>query len=433
MLQMLSQTENLRLSRRWINIILASVGSGIEFYDFVVYAIFSHSIAVTFFPANDVLVSLIATYTVFAVSFLVRPVGGLVLSLYVDRYGRQPVLMASLLCISLCALSMALLPSYATGGAAASITFIGFRLLQSACFGGEVGNAITYVVEINPRKAGAACGILFGMLGAGVIIGTGINLVLTYLMPTELLSLYGWRLAFFLGGVLGLVSFSFRGRIAESPAFDQSRAGSPRITLRTLWRLHRRSLFVGFGLCAATGAGNGFIFAYLATFLGRSGGYGSSGSAMLVMSASICLCVVTPLIGWASDHCSWIWLHRLGCFSLISLSWPLLFLLSSYPSRPYAILPVLGLAASVAVVNGSLGQLLASLFPVQVRASGVTLSYNLAMGVFQALTPLTCIMLLKHTGIPSVPAAWIIATAGIALLSGLLYKSSSATLGSVLR
>lgn len=301
-------------SRRWVNVILAGIGSGIEFYDFVIYAIFARPIAITFFPETNILVSLIAAYTVFAVSFLARPIGGMVLSLYVDRYGRRPVLMASLLRISLCTLLMAVLPGYAIGGLTASIAFIGMRLLQSACFGGEVGNAITYVAEISPRKAGASCGMLFGLLGAGVILASLVNYLLVSLMPLDLFLRDGWRLAFAFGSCLGLLSFGFRRRLQESPAFDRDRAGDPKTTLRTLWRLHRRGLLTGFGLCAATGAGNGFIFSYLTTFLLRSESHRSAGSA-LVLVATICLCLVTPVVGWASDRSSWIWSHRLGCFS----------------------------------------------------------------------------------------------------------------------
>ena len=167
----------------WKMIFLAAIGSGIEFYDFIVYAVFARSIAATFFNFGDGATPLLITYALFAISYFVRPVGGLITSYCVDRFGRRPVFLWTLAIMSGCSILMGLLPGTAVLGPASAAAFIALRLVQSGCFGGELGGAVTYVTEIAPRRAGTACGILFGMLGFGAIAATLVNATISTALP----------------------------------------------------------------------------------------------------------------------------------------------------------------------------------------------------------------------------------------------------------
>ena len=137
----------------WRIVLLASLGGTLEFYDFVVFGIFARDIADAIFPSGSPLVSLMASFAAFAAGYLARPIGGIVLSHYGDRYGRRPVFLGSVFVMSAATLGMGLVPSYAQWGAAAAALMVVLRILQGFCLGGELPGALTYVVETTPRIA----------------------------------------------------------------------------------------------------------------------------------------------------------------------------------------------------------------------------------------------------------------------------------------
>ena len=139
---------------QWRVISLASLGGSLEYYDFIIYGIFAQYIARQFFPASDPYVSLILSFSVLALGFLARPLGGLVLSGLGDRYGRRPVFLGSLFCTTAATIAIGVLPSYETWGLAAPLLLVTLRLVQGICLGGELPGALTYAVEAAPQRAG---------------------------------------------------------------------------------------------------------------------------------------------------------------------------------------------------------------------------------------------------------------------------------------
>lgn len=293
-------------------IILASIGGGLEYYDFIVYALFARSIGTAFFPSSDPALSLVGTYLLFAASYGVRPIAGIIIANFVDRFGRKPVFIWSLLIMSISTIAMSLLPGFGTLGIGATVCFVVLRLVQSACFGGEIGVATTYVAEMSPRKAGAACGILFGLLGFGVVLAGGVNAVIHAAFAQEFAGVDGWRVAFFFGGVLGVVGYFVRGALEETPAFAAMKQSTQHAPLVQLLRDHRLALGVGIGLSAATGVVNGVLFAYLPAFLPTFGRISSSHSALILLAATVFNAAGVILIGYISDKTSWIKRKRPG-------------------------------------------------------------------------------------------------------------------------
>ena len=175
----------------WRIVLLASLGGTLEFYDFVVFGIFAKDIADTIFPSPTPLISLIQSYATFAVGYLARPAGGIVLSHFGDRYGRRPVFLISIFVMSAATFGMGLVPSYAAWGAAASLLMVTLRLLQGFCLGGELPGALTYVVETAPRHAPFVCGVVFACVTLGVAAATGLSLALRTWLPPR--SRGAWR------------------------------------------------------------------------------------------------------------------------------------------------------------------------------------------------------------------------------------------------
>src|SRR3954463_9840477 len=194
----------------WRIVLLASLGGTLEFYDFVVFGIFAKDIADAIFPNQVAIVSLMASFATFSVGYLARPIGGIVLSHFGDRYGRRRVFLVSIFVMSAATLGMALVPAYAAWGVTASVMMVLLRLLQGFCLGGELPGALTYVVETAPRQAPFVCGIVFACVTLGVAVATGISLTLRTVLGPEAVPIYAWRIAFIVGGVGGILSFVLR-------------------------------------------------------------------------------------------------------------------------------------------------------------------------------------------------------------------------------
>src|SRR5262247_4598054 len=222
----------------WRIVLLASLGGTLEFYDFVIFGIFAEDIADAIFPNQVPLVSLIASFGAFAAGYLARPIGGIVLSHFGDRYGRRRVFLVSIFVMSGATLGMALVPSYAAWGAAASALMVTLRLIQGFCLGGELPGALTYVVETAPRHAPFVCGVVFSCVTLGVAVATGVSLTVRTWLPSEQVPALGWRIAFVLGGLGGILSFVLRRSLEESPEFARMKALASRQPFREVLKSH---------------------------------------------------------------------------------------------------------------------------------------------------------------------------------------------------
>src|ERR1700689_807985 len=200
-------------------IVLASLGSGFEIYDFIIYGVFAREIASQFFPATDPLVGLLSAFSVFAIGYLSRPFGAILLGSLGDRLGRRIIFLISVLAMSGITIGIGLIPSYASIGLLAPILLVALRMIQGVFLAGELPCSITYVVEEMPSRAGLVSGAVTFCLNVGVLAATVISfLIHAGLSPSEI-TLYGWRLAFFAGGALGLLGYWLRTSLQESKEF----------------------------------------------------------------------------------------------------------------------------------------------------------------------------------------------------------------------
>src|SRR5580765_2675197 len=194
----------------WRIVLLASLGGALEFYDFVIFGVFAKDIADAIFPNPTPLISLMVSFAAFAAGYLARPIGGIVLSHFGDRYGRRRVFLISIFVMSAATFSMGLVPSFAAWGAVASVLMVTLRLLQGFCLGGELPGALTYVVETAPRIAPFVCGVVFACVTMGVAAAAGVSLGVRTFLDAADIPTYGWRIAFVIGGLGGVLSFVLR-------------------------------------------------------------------------------------------------------------------------------------------------------------------------------------------------------------------------------
>jgi MFS transporter, MHS family, proline/betaine transporter len=390
---------------QWRVIILSSLGGALEFYDFVIYSMFAQYIGNAFFPATDQLDSLMYSFSVFAVGYLARPLGGLVFSHFGDKYGRRRVFIISILAMSAATICMGLLPTRASIGSAASVLMVCLRLVQGFSLGGELPGAITFVVETAPRTAGFASGFIFFCVNSGVALASGLSLVVHELLAEPQIADWGWRIGFLFGGVLGLVSFWLRLSLEETAEFKllrkESAAKKPALELI---RSHPAQVFTGISSMIATAGFNGLLFA-MPAFLPRVMGYSS---VEAIQAQNVCLVILSFGLlsaAWLGDRIPRRWILGTGALILLLLSVPFFSAAASHSVNLLGLFALAGVAASL--VNGPMCGVAADLFPTRIRFSGVAVSFNLAFSIFSGIAPLAATVLVARTGSPVGPAYYM--------------------------
>ena len=386
----------------WRIVLLASLGGTLEFYDFVIFGIFAKDIADAIFPSPTPLVSLTVSFGAFAVGYFARPIGGIVLSHFGDRYGRRRVFLVSLFVMSGATLGMGLVPAFATWGAAASVLMVTLRLVQGFCLGGELPGALTYVVETAPRHAPFVCGVVFCCVTLGVAAATGVSVAVRTWLPTDVVSSIGWRIAFVVGGLGGFVSFVLRRSLEESPEFARMKLLAVKQPFQEVLKSHRASVAVGVCALAATSGFTGLFFAHMAAYMSGVLHYDAR-QAVLSQTAGVIVHALGILaVGRLANHVPPRVLLRLGAIALAALAFPFYSAMANRALSPTLLLVLAGLVASL--VNGTFAVLLTDLFPTRVRFSGVALGFNIAFTAFSGTAPLVATSLIRSTASNVAPA-----------------------------
>jgi MFS transporter, MHS family, proline/betaine transporter len=403
------------LSRsQWRVVSLASLGGSLEFYDFVIYGIFAHYIAHQFFPATNPYVSLILSFSVLAIGFLARPLGGIVLSGLGDRFGRRPVFLGSLFCTTAATILIGVLPPYAVWGLAGPMLLVGLRLVQGMCLGGELPGALTYVVEAAPQRSGLACGVIILCVNAGVLVATLVNLGIQHALPPAAVASYGWRIAFLLGGFIGCVSYLLRRSLEESPEFLRMHS-HPTSPLSEVLRKHWQAVLAAAGVAAVIGGFNGMLYGFVPAYLVQTLHYGPSQTALAMTAALLVSSAGLIVAGWAGDYLPRYLILRVGAGLLIVTVLPIWSLIAAGSGHLVLLLGVLSLVFSIA--SGIWPSIVATLFPTRVRFSGIALSYNISITILSGFAPLAASALIARTGTLAAPATYIAACTVLTFVS----------------
>jgi MFS family permease len=402
----------------WRVILLASLGGALEFYDFVVYSQFARYIGANFYPNDDPMMSLVTSFSVFAVGYFARPLGGLFFSHIGDRIGRRRVLIITILAMSAATAGIGLLPTYAQWGIAASVLLVVLRIVQGFCLGGELPGAISYVVETAPRRSGFSVGVVFFCVNSGVLLAALLNTVVHETLSVEEIGAWGWRIGFLVGGVLGLVSFFLRLSLEESKEFARIRkvAGASAVPIAELLRTHSAAVIAGVGILAVTAGFNGLLFA-MPAFLPQVMGYEAVRASEAQTVALVILSFGILFVAWLSDRISRKALTLIGTALLMLLAWPFFVAAQNQSVGLIALFAAVGVVGSICA--GTVIAVSADLFPTRIRFSGVALSYNLAFTVFSGLAPVMAALLARSLGAPTV-AYYMIGCAALSFVAALV-------------
>lgn len=401
-------------------ILLASLGGALEGYDYLLYGLFASYISAAFFPMDNPLASLASTFAVYASGHFMRPVGGVVLAHFGDKFGRRRVFITSMLVVSMATICMGLMPSYSSAGIGATIGFVLLRLVQGFGVGGELAGAITYATESAGRRLGLASGVLFAIGSAGAVFASVVNVLLHTLLPAQLAETYVWRIASVVGGVLGFVFLWARRYLRESAAFEKGKTARVKTPFAEATRNYKLQIVLALLMMCVVGTYNSVLLAYLPAYLTRVLNYSATDAAAAVGVGVTSLAIFAILLGALADSTSRKWMFRLGTLCIAVGAWPMFHALVTHSVNLTFLFAICG--AFGGMVNSSYVALLARLFPTNVRFTGVAFCYNFGLAVTQGLTPVAATALLFR-GSSEAPAFVLVCAASIALAASLFIRA----------
>ncbi|WP_133128109.1 MFS transporter [Legionella nagasakiensis] len=385
------------------SIIAGLYGNALEWYDFLLYASFAPLFAEIFFPTDAPFLSMIATFTVFAIGFLVRPIGGALLGHYADHVGRRKALIVSVTIMTITTTFIAFLPTYQYAGIIAPILFTLFRLVQGIAIGGELPGSATFLIEhMFNYGRGFAGSLVLCTAFLGIFAGSLTASLLSAAIPYEQLAEWGWRLAYCIGGALGILGIYLRFKSVEPSTFLQEQP-SEELPAKLVFTRYKKQLLLAVICTSILAVGNYMLIAYATSFLVKSASFSLNDALLINFISLFLLTLLIPVMGLLSDYLGRKVVFLSGIIGIFLLAFPIFWLLMS-GSWWYALGSELLLGIVLSPINATVPTIIAEMFPTMVRASGTSIGYNIGQALFGGTAPLIAILLIEMTGNNYAPA-----------------------------
>ncbi len=364
-------------------IIGGSAGNLVEWYDWYAYSVLSIYFAAVFFPKVDPTAQLLSTAAVFAVGFLMRPIGAWVMGVYADRHGRKSGLAVSVGLMCAGSLMIAVAPSYASAGLFAPAILIVARMLQGLSVGGEYGASATYMSEMATRdRRGFWSSFQYVTLIAGQLAALTTVLILQAVMSEADIISWGWRIPFFIGAALALGVYLLRSRLTETASFTSQAKDRPPSSAGKLWRDHPRE-FILVAMITAGGSMSFYAYTtYMQKFLVNTSGFTKQSATEVMTAALVIFMLMQPLWGMVSDRVGRKPLLLLFGIGGIFVTVPIFSALAVVKS-PLIAFGLILVPLTLLGAYTSIGALIkAEMFPAHIRTLGVALPYAIGNTLF---------------------------------------------------
>ena len=411
------------------------IGSSIEWFDFFLYAAVASIIFNTqFFVTDDQFLSTILAYFGLALSFFIRPLGGVIFAHIGDRVGRKKTLIITLSMMGLATAGIGLLPTYASIGVAAPLLLLLFRLIQGLGIGGEWGGALLLATEYAPKKQRGLFGS-FPQMGIpiGLVLAYGFFFLLTWAMPEETFLAWGWRIPFIFSLLLVIVGLLIRKGLDETPAFQEmQREAAKKNEVRQLpiveiFKKHPKEVLITSG-AKFVETGPFYIFT---TFIV---GYGvatldvSFEFMMLsIMAVSVGTTIMIPIMGSLSDKIGRRKMFLIGAVAMLIYGFPYFYIVNTHESALVILATFLGLVVIWPPITAILGTMFSESFSKEVRYTGVTLGYQIGAAVAGGSAPLIAEFLMNQFNGSSIPVSlYIIMTAIVSIVAVMAIRGENA-------
>jgi MHS family proline/betaine transporter-like MFS transporter len=396
----------------------SAIGNATEWFDYGVYAYVATEIGHNFFPGKH---ELLGALLGFAVSFLLRPLGGIVWGPLGDRLGRSTVLTATILLMSSSTFLVGLVPSFGSIGVWAPALLILLRVVQGFSTGGEYGGAATFMAEYAPNDKRGFWG---SFLEFGTIAGFTTALLLVagvrHLIGDDGMNTWGWRIPFLIAGPLGGVGVYMRLKLEDTPVFrDLENRGHVHVDtashFKHLFGVHWRPLLQLFGLVLALNVANYTLLAYMPTYLSHDIGFSRAHAELTLLVGQLFMMVLMPMAGILSDGIGRKACWRISLVGLFVLAAPMFVLMAQGPVSAIFGFTVLG--AVYVLQLGTISATFPAMFPAHVRYAGMAISYNVATALFGGTAPVANDLLIRLTGNSLMPAFYMMGACVIGMIA----------------
>ena len=398
----------------------SAIGNAVEWFDYGVFAYGAVIISQVLFP-EEATGALIFTLLAFAVSFIMRPIGGMVWGPLGDKIGRKKVLAATIMLMAAATFCIGLIPSYAAIGIAAPVLLYLLRMVQGFSTGGEYGGAATFMAEYAPdRKRGFYGSFLeFGTL-AGFNGGALLMLTLTWNLSTAQMLDWGWRIPFLIAGPLGLIGLYLRSKMEDTPVFRELEAGTDTTDERVLDKF--KDLFTTYlpimlrlgALVIALNVINYTLLSYMPTYLQTTIDLTDSHALIIPIVGQFAMMAVLPFVGALSDRVGRkpLWIGSLVAFIVLAV--PLYHFMAQGFTQAMIAFTILGLlyTPQLATISATFP----AMFPAHVRYAGLAMGYNIATSLFGGTAPLVNESLIDATGNTLIPAWYMVGACVVGLV-----------------
>ena len=392
-------------------------GNLLEWYEFAIFGFMTHVISIQFFPASSPFLSMMMTYAVFAIGFLIRPFGAILSGHIGDLYGRRGGLMLSIALMALPTFVIGCLPTYGQAGIIAPILLLICRMVQGISLGGEFSGSIVYLIEHAPKDrqayfaSWADLGSSVGMIAASLT-----SLLLTIYLSPEQLSSFGWRIPFWGGLIFGILGYYLRRELKETPEFKapviKPKFGS---LVKKSFMASPKLFTIATTFLAINSAGYYFLVIYLPKqiIFDQLPSYTMTLLPLISISAMM---PATFISAFLSDKIGQKPILYVGYLTSLALAYPvMLFTATSSNLSLISFLHIL-FAISLGMCFGPRSALIAKLFPTEHRYTGVSITYNIANATFGGFSPMICATMANSWGNTS-PSLWIIGCAVVSMVS----------------
>ncbi|MDI9702057.1 MFS transporter [Acinetobacter baumannii] len=401
------------------------IGNFVEWFDYAAYGFLATVIAVVFFPKSDPLTALMATYAIFAISFIFRPLGGIFWGHVGDKFGRKNALSWSIILMTLATLCIALLPNYQSIGIFAPIMLLIFRMIQGFSASGEYAGAANFLAEYAPKeKRGLYTSLVPASTATGLLLGSLMAAAMFAFMSEEFLHEYGWRIPFLLAAPLGLIGYYIRVKLEETPEFleYQKNSNKENFPIKALFTQYQPALFKAFAVASLNATAFYLIFSYMPNYLATELGVNKT-QAFISGSISLLFYIaIVFLMGKYSDRIGRKKMLLWAGLSFIALTVPLFYLLSTASFVEMVIIQLV-FCTLLAMNDGSLPAYLTEQFPIQVRYTGFAFSFNTANALLGGTVPFVATWLIQQTANTLAPSVLLVIVAIFASMALLERKS----------
>lgn len=396
-----------------------TIGNALEFYDFVVFSFFAGTIGALFFPTHDRTVQLLLSFATYGVGFFLRPLGGVVFGAFADRRGRKIATIVALFSMALGTAAIGLAPTYGQVGLAGPVIIVLARLLQGFSAGGEVGASTTLLAEYAPAEERGFFGSWqLASQGVAVLFAAMLAFGIHAALPAAAVLGWGWRIPFLLGILIVPIGLWLLRALRETHANDSDPRTREVSALSLVFSRHFGTIVAGVALIIGGTATNAIVVLYMSTYAVRQLGMSPTTGLLAGVAAGAVTLVAAPIGGWLSD--------RYGrrpvagsAYVLIALTiYPAFLWLNAAPTLGVLLSAVIGLGALNAVGGATIIITTAEIFPIEVRATGMSLVYALGVAIFGGFGQFIVTWLIAATHDAASPA-WYVMACSVATLAGL--------------